>query len=209
MADLGALYDIADELRGLANLGRHFATDPYDRERYERLLALSARLAAALAGQPAQPLAEAFADNLLHVSPLAGADALVERDGALLLIQRRDNGLWALPGGLVEVGETLAEAACRELWEEAGLRGRPLALLGVFDSRLWGSRTRAQLYHVIFRVAVAAGAEPQPGPEALAAAFYSPTALPPLAPGHHRYVPVLARLLRGELPAPYFDAPEP
>ena len=42
----------------------------------------------------------------------------VSRGAELLLIQRRDNGLWALPGGFVEVGETLAEAAARTrvLW---------------------------------------------------------------------------------------------
>src|SRR5690606_17923777 len=68
----------------------------------------------------------------------------VFRNGEILLIQRRDDGCWAMPGGVVEVGESLAQAAERELWEEAGVRGQAPRLLGVFDTRLWPARTRMQ-----------------------------------------------------------------
>jgi 8-oxo-dGTP diphosphatase len=56
------------------------------------------------------------------VSPLAGAEVAVVRDDQILLIRREDDGVWALPGGLVEVGETLAQAAQRELWKETSVR---------------------------------------------------------------------------------------
>lgn len=42
-------------------------------------------------------------------------------DGRLVLIRRRDNGLWGLPGGLVDWGENMETAAARELFEETGL----------------------------------------------------------------------------------------
>jgi len=48
-------------------------------------------------------------------------------------------------GGLVEVGESLAQAAERELWEEAGLRGKAVQLLAMYDSYSWPIRTRMQL----------------------------------------------------------------
>ncbi len=53
------------------------------------------------------------------------AGALLVRDGKVLLVKRANppnKGLWAVPGGLVELGETLREAAAREAMEELGVR---------------------------------------------------------------------------------------
>lgn len=55
---------------------------------------------------------------------ILGAGALVQRRGRLLVVKRAmppDLGLWAFPGGRVEVGETTQEAAVREVKEEVGL----------------------------------------------------------------------------------------
>jgi ADP-ribose pyrophosphatase YjhB (NUDIX family) len=207
MPSTAELYQIADELRAIASLGLNFAANRYEVENYRRVLALSARLIAALEQRSPEEVVRQFQDNLLHVSPLAGAEAAVFRDGQLLLIRRRDDGLWALPGGLVEVGETLAEAARRELQEEAGISGRVSKLLGIFDSRLWHTQTKAQLYTAIFLVE-SDDSSPAPGPEALDVAFFSEGELPDLSPGHHLRVPFVFRLLRGEVPAPYFDQVE-
>ena len=49
------------------------------------------------------------------------AGALIVKDGRLLLQRRSDNGLWGLPGGLLELDETYEEAARREIREETGL----------------------------------------------------------------------------------------
>lgn len=57
-----------------------------------------------------------------------------DRSGAVLLVRRIDTGNWELPGGRVEVGETAAAAAVREVAEEAGLRIRVTALAGLFTS---------------------------------------------------------------------------
>ncbi len=65
--------------------------------------------------------------------PLVGAGAIVIRRGHVLLVKRKfqpNRGLWALPGGLVEVGESVQEAVLREIKEETGLTVR---LVGLFD----------------------------------------------------------------------------
>jgi ADP-ribose pyrophosphatase YjhB (NUDIX family) len=59
--------------------------------------------------------------------------AVFDEDGALLLIQRADNGLWALPGGFMGVGERFAEAGLRELAEETGVRAEITAIVGVYS----------------------------------------------------------------------------
>lgn len=59
------------------------------------------------------------------VVPEVGVGAIVIRDGAILLVQRGrepHKGLWAIPGGRIEPGESLHQATCRELLEETGIR---------------------------------------------------------------------------------------
>lgn len=51
-----------------------------------------------------------------------------------LLTRRADNGLWCLPGGQAESGESVAEACEREVWEETGLRSRVKRLIGVYSN---------------------------------------------------------------------------
>ncbi len=67
---------------------------------------------------------------------IAGVGALVVRNGQVLLVKRGIQpaaGLWALPGGVVEAGESVAEAAARELLEETGLSAPALGVVGVAD----------------------------------------------------------------------------
>ena len=62
-----------------------------------------------------------------------GATVLVVRDGKLLLNLRSDTNTWGIPGGALELGETLEQAARRELFEETGLRAESVRLLYVFS----------------------------------------------------------------------------
>lgn len=58
-----------------------------------------------------------------RVLMFVGARAVLrDAAGRALLIQRSDNGYWALPAGAMELGESIAECAVREVWEETGLR---------------------------------------------------------------------------------------
>ncbi|WP_305068606.1 MULTISPECIES: NUDIX hydrolase [unclassified Limnothrix] len=70
--------------------------------------------------------------------PLVGVTMIpVMPDGRLVLVKRRDNGLWSLPGGLVDWGDTIASTIHRELAEETGLTvvavGRLVGVYSAFD----------------------------------------------------------------------------
>jgi ADP-ribose pyrophosphatase YjhB (NUDIX family) len=89
----------------------------------------------------------------------------------LLWIQRKlepKKGFWAIPGGFMEGGETTAEGAARELWEEAGIR------LPVDDLEFYmtGTITFINQVYIAYRARVDSEAC-APGEEALAAAYYS------------------------------------
>ena len=201
------IYMIADELRSIANDGARYADNDYDRQQYGRALSLSARLVAAIEQRSPDEVMEEYKQNLARISPFVGASAAVFRDGCILLIKREDNGLWAMPGGWTEVGETWAQSVERELREETGLAGTAKRLLGVFDSRLWRSRAKYHFYSGVWLVEVSGDQAPVAGPETTGAGFFAEHDLPAeLAPGHLRQVPMAFKLARGDVPAPYFDS---
>lgn len=65
---------------------------------------------------------------------LAGAEVIILNELGQVLLQRRaDNGSWAIPGGMMEPGETFEETARREVREEVGLELGPLELLDIYS----------------------------------------------------------------------------
>jgi ADP-ribose pyrophosphatase YjhB (NUDIX family) len=201
------IYQAIDELRAISTMGLYYAKTEYDKERYQHVLSVALGLLAKLEERPFEEVEREFVeDNWLHMSPASGAEALIVREEKIMLIKRSDNSLWAVPGGLVEVGETLAEAAQRELWEETGIQARITKLLGIFDSRLWQSKTKAHLFHAIF-LAETTNLIPKTSREATEIGFFGENDLPKLSYGHEHRVPLLFKILRGEIPVPYFDLP--
>ena len=97
---------------------------------------------------------------------VAAFGAVFDGQGRVLLMQRSDNRLWAMPGGMVEVGETAAQAAEREFWEETGVHVRAERLLGIYDNQcVWRPSAISALYgrlHVLIRFRHAAPDERSP-----------------------------------------------
>ena len=122
------LQDIADQLRAIGQTGLFYARreeDEYDIDRYERVLALAARLFALTDTRSAEEILAIYNGDIGVQTPkVAAYGALFDAQGRVLLMQRSDNRLWAMPGGMVEVGETAAQAAEREFWEETGVHVR-------------------------------------------------------------------------------------
>lgn len=114
---------------------------------------------------------------------LAGATVIVrDAAGRILMQQRSDNGVWALVGGAMEMGETLEETARREVWEETGVRIDQVRLLTLLSGPEFFHTypNGDQVYNVsaVFTAEVD-GAEPRPdGVESLQAAFIPPDQLP-------------------------------
>lgn len=63
----------------------------------------------------------------------AASAVVVDAQGRILLHRRRDNDLWALPGGAMEPGESIGDTAVREVKEETGYDVRPLYVIGVYS----------------------------------------------------------------------------
>ena len=83
--------------------------------------------------------------------PLVGVGAIIVEDSRVVLIKRAKAPLlgdWSIPGGMLELGETLRQGAEREALEETGLVVRASELLGIFD-RIVPDETKRTLYHYI------------------------------------------------------------
>lgn len=84
--------------------------------------------------------------------PRVGVGAIVLHEGRVLLVKRgRAPGLdlWSVPGGLVELGETTMEAACREVAEETGLKVRIAGVVGLLDRVTRDAEGRVRYHWVL------------------------------------------------------------
>jgi ADP-ribose pyrophosphatase YjhB (NUDIX family) len=84
--------------------------------------------------------------------PLVGVGAIIIEDARLLLVKRAHPPLhaeWSIPGGVLEVGELVREAAVREAREETGLTVEPGELLGVYDRIVRNPDERVQYHYVL------------------------------------------------------------
>jgi 8-oxo-dGTP diphosphatase len=99
--------------------------------------------------------------------PLVGVGAIIFQGGHILMAQRGKQplqGWWSLPGGALELGESLEDAVCREVLEETGLVVRPVKLFEVFE-RIIRDDAGAPEYHYVLidYVCDVTGGELRPG----------------------------------------------
>jgi 8-oxo-dGTP diphosphatase len=84
--------------------------------------------------------------------PLVGVGAIIVDAGRVALVKRGQApliGEWSIPGGMLELGETLRQGAEREALEETGLVVRATELLGVFDRVVLDDEKRCQYHYVL------------------------------------------------------------
>ena len=115
--------------------------------------------------------------HVVYYDPKVAAICIVERQGEILMVRRALEpgiGLWSIPGGYVDRGEVVEQAAAREVREETGLRVEVERLVGLFS----------QQGHPVIVAAFAAretGGVLEPGPEVQELGFFNHGDLPPLA----------------------------
>lgn len=118
---------------------------------------------------------------ILYRNPVPVVAALVEQDGKVLLLKRRDEplrGFWAPPTGYMELDESAEQAAVREVLEETGFEISLDGLLGVY------SRANVGILFVVYRAHITGG-QMQLSDESEAIGFFAPAALP-AQPAQHR-----------------------
>jgi 8-oxo-dGTP diphosphatase len=116
--------------------------------------------------------------------PLVGVGAIIIEEARVVLVKRAHPPLeaeWSIPGGVLEVGELLREAAIREAREETGLAVETGELLGVFDRVLRDPEQRVQYHYVLIDfLCRRVGGDPVAASDAAEVRWFTPEQLPPL-----------------------------
>ena len=104
-------------------------------------------------------------------TPLLTTDCVIRDDGSRVLLIRRKNepfkGVYALPGGFVDIGETVETACRREVREETGLNVDALRLIGVYSDP--GRDPRGHTVSVAYAATLSHSQQPKPGSDAKSA----------------------------------------
>lgn len=200
----------ADILRDCSAMGLHFASNVYEQDRYQKIQDIALEMLALASARPIEQIEPLRATVFARPTPISVSDAaIIDDQGKILLIRRTDNGLWAMPGGILDVGETPAQGAVREALEETGVSCEPVALVGIYDSRFCGTISYYQMYQFSFLCHLRPDVEvidpPPHAHEILEKRWFSENALPDdIDPGHISRIPEAFRVWHGDQRA-YFD----
>jgi ADP-ribose pyrophosphatase YjhB (NUDIX family) len=149
---------LLDELRSIAQIGLHYSKDPYDRERYTRLMHLALTEYSTITGLAEPEIGERFRQELGYVTPKVGCAAgIFNEQGQALLVKRSDDGLWGLPAGFCEVNQNPRENLKREVREETGLEVEVTSLVDVFSVMPGEYGQPNTLYALVFLCTVTGG----------------------------------------------------
>ena len=171
-----------------AQAGLTYSQDPFDIARFEALRNAAATLIASQSELDPEAIAHWIALDSGYPTPKLDVRALILDDaGRLLLVQERSDGLWTLPGGWCDIGDSPAGAVVREVVEETGLGCRAVQLLALFGKLKHPHPPQLPHAHkAFFLCEVTGGALLTETDETLGAAYFPIDALPPLS--RHRVV---------------------
>lgn len=195
-----------------------FTDNLYERERYEEVLHVAGDIKAAAREDENAAEIEREYDHFVqewmesigegvpgYVTPKVAIGAIVGNDdGEILLVQRKDSGIWLYPTGWADVGYSPSEVAVKEVSEETGIECDVERLLGVVDGQRMGF-SRFGMYMLLFHCR-ATGGDLQGHPlETGDVGWFSREALPEATAGAAWWGPMAFAAIDGELAPATFD----
>lgn len=171
----------AQRIQSIAQAGLTYGENAYDRERYEELMALSARIVSDYTDVPFEKITDLYAREEGYLTPKVDVRGVIFQEGKLLMVQEKiDNG-WTVPGGWADVGYSPSEIAVKEVQEEAGIEVAPERLLAVLDKKCHPHPPTPFYTYKIFIQCRHVSGTITPGMETKNVGFFGLDELPPLS----------------------------
>lgn len=125
----------AKELQFLAQTGLTYSKDVFDIERFERRREISAEIISAQSELSLEKVKDLFCNETGFQTPKLDTRAAIFKEDKILLVKER-NGTWSLPGGWVDVNQTVKSNTEKEVEEEAGLKVEATRIIAVQDRNM-------------------------------------------------------------------------
>lgn len=120
------------EIQSLAQNGLAYTNNVYDKERFERLRDISVEMLSMKSDLSLEKVKDLFCSEKGYQTPKLDTRAVIFKDDKILLV-KENNGTWSLPGGWVDVLESVASNTVKEAKEETGLDAVPKRIIAIQD----------------------------------------------------------------------------
>lgn len=172
--------DWAVELQSLAQSALYYCKDKFDIERFERIREISAEMLSEVSGLPIEKVKEIFCNEVGFQTPKLDCRAAIFKEDKILLVQE-NNKTWSLPGGWVDVDQSVKQNTIKEVKEEAGLDVTADRVIAVQDREKHNLPIYAYKVCKIFVQCSVIGGAFQENIETIQSRYFSLEELPPLA----------------------------
>lgn len=207
------LFVLLESISAQARNGLAFSDNAFDVGRYQEILAALERIIRLLSREGALDnvlsnwsSAQPGIPNQQYVTPKIAVSAVTFNSSDDVMLVKRTDKLWTLPGGYADVGFDPVQNAEKEVREETGLEIKVISLIGVYDSNITRFPTiGSQVYTLAFYAELVGGELKADPLETKGAAFFALHALPEAAPGTFAQVERAFRLSKGDLLPAVFD----
>lgn len=172
--------DWAVELQSLAQSALYYCKDKFDIERFERIREISAEMLSEASGLPTEKVKEILCNEVGFQTPKLDCRAAIFKGDKILLVQE-NNKTWSLPGGWVDVDQSVKQNTIKEVKEEAGLDVTADRVIAVQDREKHNLPIYAYKVCKIFVQCSVIGGAFQENIETIQSRYFSLDELPPLA----------------------------
>lgn len=188
--DMPTNLEVARRLLALSQVGLHFSTSEYDRERYRETAQLATQLLANESGRSPEQLHASWYVEDGYATPKIDVRGAVFQERRVLLVRETTDGKWTLPGGWADVNDTPTAAVEKEIEQESGFTAKAVKLAALYDRN--HHNHPSYLYHAwkAFFICEINGGAARPSHETSAVEFFDLDALPELSTGRSTAVQI-------------------